>query len=191
MRVIFVRHGRSEGNQYGLVQGHLDLNLTDEGRTQVVQAAREIKKLIGRKRPLVFSSDLSRAWETAVIITEELKLPPPIPDQRLRERDMGELQDRHWTTVDWENVNSDTPTIASLESKENFIRRIHDFLLHIIGQEEIVSDTAIVVTHGGTLAFIYHLLLSIGLNNVPKLSNATIHVFHVTMKHRRLNAIKE
>lgn len=189
--MIFVRHGRSEGNQYGLVQGHLDFNLADEGRTQVVQAAREIKKLIGGKRPLVFSSDLSRSWETAVIITEELKLPPPIPDRRLRERDMGELQDRHWTTVDWENVNSDTPTIANLESRENVIRRIHDFLLHIIGQEEIVSDTAIVVTHGGTLAFMYHLLLSIGLNNVPKLSNATIHVFHVTMKHRRLNAIKE
>lgn len=56
-------------------------------------------------RPLIFSSDLSRAWETAVIIAEELELNLPIPDHRLRERNMGILQNTHWTTVNWEKVN--------------------------------------------------------------------------------------
>ena len=84
MRIIFVRHGQSVGNHYGLIQGHLDFNLSDEGRKQAALTAGEIKKIIGKVRPLIFSSDLSRAWETAVIIAEELELNLPIPDHRLR-----------------------------------------------------------------------------------------------------------
>ena len=105
MRIIFVRHGQSVGNHYGLIQGHLDFNLSDEGRKQAALTAGEIKKIIGKVRPLIFSSDLSRAWETAVIIAEELELNLPIPDHRLRERNMGILQNTHWTTVNWEKVN--------------------------------------------------------------------------------------
>lgn len=190
MKVIFIRHGKSEGNKFGLVQGHLDFNLVDEGRRQALQAAGEIQKIIGKKKPLVFSSDLIRAWETAVIIAEELNLTPPIPDHRLRERHMGVLQDRHWTTINWEHVNCENPTIANLESRKDFIRRIHDFLFHILKHREIISDTVIVVTHGGTLVFIYHMLLGMALEDVPHLHNATLHTFRVNLRNNRVTGKK-
>lgn len=180
MRIIFVRHGQSVGNHYGLIQGHLDFNLSDEGRKQAALTAGEIKKIIGKVRPLIFSSDLSRAWETAVIIAEELELNLPIPDHRLRERNMGILQNTHWTTVNWEKVNKSEQKIRNLESREKLLERIADFLHFIIANKPIIGRTVIAVTHGGTLTHIYHKLLRVDVDKVPYIGNAATHVFNLT-----------
>lgn len=158
----------------------MDFQLSSEGREQAKNAVDAIKKLIGNKKPLVFSSDLLRAWETAMIICEELKLNLPIPDKRLRERNMGDLQNLHWTTIDWEIVNGNTPDVPALESRGEFTQRIKNFLTFVSHQKKTVGETVIAVTHGGTLTFIYHLLLKIDLDKVPYIRNAAVHVFNLT-----------
>lgn len=180
MKVVFVRHGKSIGNQYGVIQGHLDFNLSDDGRRQARSTAVEIKKLMRETKPIVFSSDLSRAWETAVIITEELGLNLPIPNRLLRERDMGILQDKHWTTIDWKQVNSQKPKINGLETRKKFQQRIDSFLRFVFANKQVIDKAIIVVTHGGTLKFIYSLLLGIDLDKVPYIDNAAIHMFNLT-----------
>lgn len=186
MRIIFVRHGQSAGNHYGLIQGHLDFNLSDEGRRQAVRTAREVKNIIGKERSLIFSSDLSRAWETAVIISEQSGLNLPIPDRRLRERNMGVLQNTHWTTVDWETVNKFDHKINNLESKEALLERIEDFLVFILSNKLVIGETVIIVTHGGTLSHIYHFLLGVDVDKVPHINNASVNIFTLIKENGKI-----
>jgi len=64
MRLILVRHGLTEWNQASRYQGHQDVPLSDLGR---VQAARLRARLGGEEITAAYSSDLSRARETAEI----------------------------------------------------------------------------------------------------------------------------
>lgn len=82
-----VRHGETEANRNGVLQGHLDVPLSSEGLRQARAAGRA---LAGVEFDAVYSSDLCRARETARAILEgrqcELVL-----DRRLREINLGSL----------------------------------------------------------------------------------------------------
>ena len=67
-----VRHGESTWNVLGRYQGQADVPLSLEGR---LQAAMLAERLTGQPFDAVYSSDLSRALETARIVTERLTLP--------------------------------------------------------------------------------------------------------------------
>jgi probable phosphoglycerate mutase len=83
-RVLLVRHGQSEWNAQGRWQGQADPPLSDLGRAQARAAAQSLGAL-----DAIFASDLQRATETALIISESLGVGPVIIDQDLRERDAG------------------------------------------------------------------------------------------------------
>src|SRR5687767_10322687 len=89
MRIYLLRHGETEWNVEGRIQGQLDVPLSGVG----------IKQALGW-RPYfdrinlagIYSSILSRATETAFLATG--RLPCLIPD--FNERCWGELQGRVW-----------------------------------------------------------------------------------------------
>ena len=60
-----VRHGETEWNRDGRIQGHTDVPLNELGRRQIKTLA---KRLAERKFSMVYASDLSRAIETAQTI---------------------------------------------------------------------------------------------------------------------------
>lgn len=65
----FMRHGETEWNQSGLVQGCINIPLNDEGIEQAYQAAQKLK---GISIGAIISSPLQRALKTAEIIAESL-----------------------------------------------------------------------------------------------------------------------
>jgi glucosyl-3-phosphoglycerate phosphatase len=66
-RLVLWRHGQTEWNVDGRGQGHLDIPLDDVGRDQAKAAATRLASL----RPTaIISSDLSRAYETALALAE-------------------------------------------------------------------------------------------------------------------------
>ena len=67
----FVRHGESEGNVAGKMQGHLDHPLTDLGRDQA-RATGEWFAAADVAVQRVFASPLKRAFETAAILAAAL-----------------------------------------------------------------------------------------------------------------------
>lgn len=86
--VYIARHGQNEDNANGILNGHRDLPLTDLGRRQ----ARQLGELIKRqnlKFDAVYASPLSRAYETARIVSTVASLPSPIIHDDLIERDFG------------------------------------------------------------------------------------------------------
>jgi broad specificity phosphatase PhoE len=66
--LILVRHGQSTANATGVWQGQLDFPLSDEGREQARHAGRA---LAARRFDALYTSPLSRAYETAEIIARE------------------------------------------------------------------------------------------------------------------------
>ncbi|WP_217915786.1 histidine phosphatase family protein [Miltoncostaea marina] len=85
MRLILVRHGQSEWNAAGRLQGAADPPLSGVGRRQ----AEALRPLVAALRPdLAVSSDLRRARETLALLG--LAVPELPPDARLREADLGD-----------------------------------------------------------------------------------------------------
>jgi broad specificity phosphatase PhoE len=69
--LMLVRHGESEANRAGTLDGYADAALTDLGRLQATQAAESLAAL-ALERPRVISSPLRRALHTAEAIAAAL-----------------------------------------------------------------------------------------------------------------------
>ena len=85
---MLLRHGRTEWNATGRFQGQLDSPLDGIGRAQAAAAAIAVAPM----RPdAIVSSDLSRAADTAAIVSAESSV-PVATDVRLREIFLGSWQ---------------------------------------------------------------------------------------------------
>ena len=87
MKICMTRHGETEWNAKGLLQGHEDIPLNENGRAQALKLA---KHLAQTKWDIIISSPLSRAKETAEIIGREVGANAVIVEPDLIEKDFGE-----------------------------------------------------------------------------------------------------
>ncbi len=67
--LLLVRHGETDWNAEGRLQGHTDRPLSDYGRRQARRLGEELE---GEGLEAIYSSDLARAHETAEIVGERL-----------------------------------------------------------------------------------------------------------------------
>jgi 2,3-bisphosphoglycerate-dependent phosphoglycerate mutase len=89
VRLCVVRHGETDWNLAGILQGWVDVPINDQGRRQ----ARELATAFaGQGFDRVYSSPLIRALETAEIVAAGLGLPRPSIHEGLKERNFGVLQ---------------------------------------------------------------------------------------------------
>ena len=112
-KIIIQRHGESAGNANHLYLGHTDMPLTEKGREQARLAAESLRD---EKIDVIYSSDLSRAYQTAEPHAALRGLSINTSDQ-LREVFAG----------DWEGLPNDE--IVEKYTKEFFTRRTYrDFV---------------------------------------------------------------
>jgi probable phosphoglycerate mutase len=134
--LLLVRHGETDWNADGRLQGQTDRPLSDYGRRQARQLADE---LAGEEFDAVYASDLSRARETAEIVGERLGLPVEL-DAELREKDWGTWEGL--TSVERDRVEFvGESTDAHQERMLRALRRI----------SERHPGRVLVVTHGGSM----------------------------------------
>jgi len=100
LRIYLMRHGVTRWNQKRLIQGQKDVPLAPEG---IVQAREAAPFFAGKDLKKAYSSDLSRALETARLITRPLGL-EPISCSGLREINMG-----NWEGLSWAEVGNQYP----------------------------------------------------------------------------------
>jgi len=86
--IYLVRHGETEMNKNGVLQGHLDSPLTELGVEQVNATAQELKDV---SFDAIFSSDLERAVRTAEIVRLERQIAIQT-SKMLRERSYGSYE---------------------------------------------------------------------------------------------------
>ncbi len=152
-RVIFIRHGETQWNRDLRIQGHQNTQLSELGRAQARKLA---ARLAGEKLGAVYSSDLDRAYETALCIAEEHHL-PVVKLPALREGCFGQ-----WEGLNSAEIQSRFPEIQAKYRLDNVHTRVPggescaDLSARAVAAvREIVTgrpgETVAVVSHGGTL----------------------------------------
>ncbi|MBR2467511.1 MAG: histidine phosphatase family protein [Clostridia bacterium] len=144
--IYFVRHGQTEWNKVGRMQGHIDIELNSEGKKQA-QIVRD--KLCDIKFDKVFSSPLKRAKETAQIIcSQEI-----IVDDRIIERYNGELEGKlKEEIVTFPDFNDPNDTRFGIEHLNDFKKRIYSFLDEIT--QKYKHQNILVATHAGVCLYV-------------------------------------
>lgn len=163
--LYLVRHGETEWNVLHRIQGQLDSNLTENG---VLESQKQAEKLKDIVFDAIFSSDLSRAAETAEILKLNRQL-AVATNKALRERTFGKYDGslgedytkaiRHLLD-EYEKLTEEErwkfKFDEGYESDEELVSRFITALREIaVGY---ANKTVLVVTHGGNLrTFLTHM----------------------------------
>lgn len=139
-RMIFLRHGETEGNRKGIYQ-FPDTPLNPAGEAQAAEAA-SILALASISR--VAASPMMRAWRTAAVVTDGRDIVPE-PDAALQERMYMGLFGTPVGTLDW---RVDPPACESLAT---FVHRTGHALSRWMALEDDPEGDLLIVSHGGVL----------------------------------------
>ena len=150
-RLILWRHGRTEWNVNGRFQGQADIALDEVGLDQAAQAARVLAEF---KPAALYSSDLSRAYQTATALAELVDLPIQT-DKRLREIHVGS-----WEGLLGSEIRAQHPDLAERLRRGEDVRRsptgespreVAERMAEALGEIAVTApdgSTVVVVTHG-------------------------------------------
>lgn len=135
MRIVLVRHGRTDWNREFRVQGQSDIPLNSTGKAQAEAIARALKD---ENVQIVYSSPLSRAYQTAQAIAKPHQLKVQT-DERLKELDVGSVDGVHYPRLKTEASGFYSDWIANPayarwpggESLKELQSRIWDFIQSI------------------------------------------------------------
>jgi probable phosphoglycerate mutase len=152
-RLYLVRHGETDENKNQIFQGQHGTTLNAEGRTQ---ASRLAARLVQKRFAALYSSDLTRARETAEILGAVLGLPPAL-DEDLREIFLGSWQGLSFADIaarfpdEWKAWQEGAPDLrrGGGETYEELAVRITRAIGRIADAH--TGGTAIIVSHGAAL----------------------------------------
>jgi len=154
-QIYLVRHGLTDWNEKGLLQGQSDIPLNKEGEKQAVEAAKKHFKNI--KFAAIFSSDLVRAKRTAEIIALEKKMAVET-SVLLRERDFGPFEGRHFNEImkelrldiqSFRILTDQEADSLGIESDTKVMERFLRFLREVAVAYQ--GKKILVVTHGSVM----------------------------------------
>ncbi len=188
MRLLLTRHGETEWNASGLIQGSQDIPLNETGRAQAKQLGTSLK---GRRIVKIYSSPLARARETAGIIKAVLEegLSNEIPlhvELVLAERSFGPLEGRglkDLTPVELDFIKRLDTTLPGVEPLNAFHNRVFGFYRQLQREESSVlgeDDCILIVSHVGQLRVLFADLLKVKLPEKPR--NCAVFELNVTPK---------
>ncbi len=154
----FVRHGESESNASGRIQGHTDSPLSDLGRRHAEAAG---EWLADKHVDAVLSSPLSRAYDTAAVIAQRCAASAPERVDELIELETGQytgLAISELRAVDealfarfrvhsWE-------VVPGAERIESLQRRAAAVWARCIGLAQAGRRSIVSVSHGGTIQWV-------------------------------------
>lgn len=175
-----IRHGETDWNVAGRLQGHREVPLNENGLRQ----ARALAATLAKEPPFaaLYSSDLGRAKETAAAAAEVLGLPVTSRSE-LRERNFGVLSDLTWVEAEakhpelFSRLRARDPDFvpAGGESLSQTFARTVTALNSIA--REWPGAQVLVVTHGGVIDAAWRAANGVALHvkREFELHNASIH----------------
>lgn len=143
MRIYLIRHGETDWNLEGRLQGREDIPLNETGVLQANICGQALK---GMDIGAIIISPLSRARKTAEIIAGYVGLSELIVDNRLIERDFGELSG---STYDRRKYFDTFGIDAGIEPFEALRERLIDCITSCAKVH--TGHDAIMVSHGGAI----------------------------------------
>lgn len=157
--ILVIRHGETDWNAQGRLQGTLDTPLNNRGLKQAALAARLLKE---RDIQVIYASPMLRARRTAEIISEAIGAPVVFRDG-LREKDFGAMQGLRVDEIDalyggmlWEMRSVLDLAPPGGESSTDVIQR----LIPVIEEIKALKQRTLIVTHGAVARVLYGMLAS-------------------------------
>jgi len=162
---IFTRHGESESNKNGIMQGRHPSRLTETGRAQ----ARETGRALSSRPPaVILTSPLTRARETALIIAEETGVPDLVTVDELTETDLGIFtnisgdQARVRFPAEWNAfLHGGWETVPGTEKCTDLASRARAVWARLIGLAAEGKQSILSVTHSGFLQWIIRVTMGL------------------------------
>lgn len=150
--IITVQHTQSQHHANGMVGSWTDWPLTELGRQQAEAIGRKLAQELSGKQPVLYSSDLMRAKQTAQAIGSQLGV-EAIDTPALRERNLGSACGK---SVQWmhehqtvQEVTVDDRLLPDAESRREEWDRLKPFFEEIMAGD---AQTIILVSHGDLLS---------------------------------------
>ena len=148
--IYIIRHGETDANSNGIMQGQLDTLLNHKG---LIQAKLLAKRLTDTNFDTIYSSDLKRAFQTAQAVaqTTNQKI---ISTLELRERNLGPFEGQNWESVVKKHSNFVNEAFGQdennlgVESNHQIYNRIQILHHHLKTHQK--NKTIALFTHGGT-----------------------------------------
>lgn len=178
IRLILVRHGETIWNTQARYQGQADVPLSTRGWLQAECLA---ERLTNENIAVIYSSDLTRAADTAQMIAWRLGV-SVVLEPRLRELNVGEWQGLSYADVQQRYFKPTDPLpcypIDQPPRGGESFRQLQTRLLEVV--EEIVAkhinQTVLLVLHGGCLRALFCAWLNLELAVYGKLrfDNASV-----------------
>jgi len=170
MRLILVRHGETEENKKGILQGHLPGKLTEQGIEQTKKLALRLRD---EKIDAIYSSDLTRASDTAKEIAKYHSNVPLFFVEELREKNQGSLTGKFFKEVDWSKPR-DT------EKKEVMAVRAKKILDD--AYKKYKGKTVVFVSHGALIRVLTTIIMNKHLDKINELEeplNTGLSIFEI------------
>jgi broad specificity phosphatase PhoE len=177
LTLLLVRHGQSEWNAAGLMQGQTPhVPLTALGHQQAAQAAAELAALTadGVALGALLSSDLLRAVQTAEYCAAATGLPVQTMPA-LREQGYGVLEGRPsrelWDLVDWTDPHWSAEGGESLAQLHGRVAELFERL-----RADPPAPAVVLVTHGDTIRAGQAVAAGLGPEGMPAVTphNGTV-----------------
>ncbi len=166
-RVYLIRHGETQWNTELRVMGQLDIPLNERGRAQ---ARRTAELLAHENFAAIYSSDLSRAVETAQIIAAPHRL-DVITLPKLREAHYGlwegltrqEVLERFPHEYKMRRTDPENFRPSGGESRKELYQRASHIFSELVARHP--HQKILIVSHGGTIRAILRYVLELGPGN--------------------------
>lgn len=179
LRIFLIRHGETEWNRQGRLQGNSDIHLSPEGIHQAT--------LLAEHAPFqhvdaIYSSDLSRAFETAKVLAVKFNVMPVKTKPELREMNYGEWEGRKIRELVMESPKDfgkffTDPERCHPPQGETFLEcqaRVMIGIRDIIAESE--NKNVIVVSHGAAIRLIIGAALDIPIHKMWAISQSNMAV---------------
>lgn len=153
--IYFLRHGETDWNAMGRLQGRLDIPLNAKGREQAKRNGGLLAELVESPLEVRFvASPLTRTRQTMRIAREAMGLPEEefIHDERLAEISFGD-----WEGKTWAEVKAEAPEAYEDRARAGYAYRVPngesyaDVMERVISFLEDVREPTVVVSHGGIM----------------------------------------
>ena len=150
-QICIARHGETNWNTAGILQGWLDTLLNEHGRQQARDLAEAFAEYAFAS---IWTSPLRRSLETAEIIAARLRLPPPHRHDGLKERNFGiiqgipkaELAELNPLLLEQIVKRNPAALFEQGESMDDCATRVLGAVMDIAGQS--AGKRILVITHG-------------------------------------------
>ena len=156
-RIVFLRHGETDWNVEGRLQGQHDIPLNSNGRQQAERSGLTVLNLLGRPeiesgRYSFQASPLSRTRATMEIARRAMGLDPEayVVEDQLKELSFG-----RWEGFTWPEVQADEPGLAARREREKWGFRPPEGESYAMLGDRLapwirsLTGPAVVVSHGG------------------------------------------